>query len=184
MPEDEIITEETLPEESDGGSAVSDDGEKVSLKDILGKELGKTFASDEAAIKAVKDTFSYVGKKIEPKAQEIDTSQFVSKRDFEDALFLSQNKEYDSPEIKTLLNGLRGDGQTLSEVVKSAPFKSVYDKVKAYDESVNSKSVLHSNPRLSKATTTIGEAQEAYNKGDLRGAADKAVSSVIEAFEL
>lgn len=57
---------ETLPPEGEkpaegGEGADESQGEGVSLKDTLGKALGKDFPDDATALKAVKDTFSHVG---------------------------------------------------------------------------------------------------------------------------
>jgi len=62
MAKNEVNTEEPLSSEvdvasEDGGAAASGQ----SLKDVLSKELGKNFLDDATALKAVKDTFSYVG---------------------------------------------------------------------------------------------------------------------------
>ena len=56
---EEYITDEALSETSDGGAAGS---EEKSIKSVLEKELGKEFPDEETALKAVKDTFSHVGK--------------------------------------------------------------------------------------------------------------------------
>jgi len=64
---DEIITPEPLSDDadvtpSDGGGADKESQDVVSVKDVLSEALGKNFADDETALKAVKDTFAYVGK--------------------------------------------------------------------------------------------------------------------------
>lgn len=72
----EANTQETLV---DGVDVTPADGERtdskatISIKDVLSKELGKTFTSDESALKAVKDTFGYVGKvgKVQPILQKL-----------------------------------------------------------------------------------------------------------------
>jgi hypothetical protein len=66
MPDD--ITPNPLP---DGNDVVPPDGKetvakveenaKIEIKDILSKHLGKDFKTDESALKAVKDTFNFVG---------------------------------------------------------------------------------------------------------------------------
>jgi len=57
---DEDKVDEALKETEDGGEADKSQ-EDVGLKDKLGEALGKEFPDDETALKAVKDTFSYVG---------------------------------------------------------------------------------------------------------------------------
>lgn len=72
MPEEEINTsedEKSLPSDDEkkvddaieGGGEADKPQEDVSLKDKLGNALGKEFPDDETALKAVKDTFNYVG---------------------------------------------------------------------------------------------------------------------------
>lgn len=58
----EDITDKTLPDagtKADGGDAAA--SSDVSIAKTLSSVLGKEFDSDETALKAVKDTFSYVG---------------------------------------------------------------------------------------------------------------------------
>lgn len=55
---EENITPESIPSEEGGQGAVEN---AVSLAALLGKELNKEFSDDQAALKAVKDTFGYVG---------------------------------------------------------------------------------------------------------------------------
>jgi hypothetical protein len=66
MPDD--ITPDTLPGGNDvvppdGKEAVAKIGEtpQIEIKDILSEHLGKEFKTNESALKAVKDTFNYVG---------------------------------------------------------------------------------------------------------------------------
>jgi len=192
MPNDELNPDSSVPANAEGESNGSSAGESVALKDLLSEAVGRNYSSDEEALAAVKETFSYVGKKKEDIAKElssvqkptVDPSQYVSKREFEDALFLSKNSEYESPEIKSLLNGLRGEGQSLNDVANSDTFKSIYSKIKATDEIANEKSILHSNPRIGKASSALDEAKEAASKGDFSTAGDKAVKAVIESLEL
>lgn len=191
MPDKEVITDAPLPgEKPDGGAAGSEEGEKANLDAIsladLNATLGKNFTSKEAALKSLKDTQSFVGKKVEPApaTQQFDASQFVSKAEFEENLFFANNKEYDTPEARTLLKGLRGEGQSLNEVANSDGFKSVYGKIKVADDLAKSKTVLEPNSRMGKATTKIGEAEELASKGNTAGAAKSAVGAVLEAYDL
>lgn len=71
MPEEINTSDKSLSSDSDDDKVVDkaiEDGEgadksqqDVSLKDQLGEALGKQFPDDETALKAVKDTFSFVG---------------------------------------------------------------------------------------------------------------------------
>lgn len=56
--EDNIVDEAI---EGDGEGTDASQGKDVGLKDKLGQALGKEFPDDKTALKAVKDTFNYVG---------------------------------------------------------------------------------------------------------------------------
>ena len=75
MPEEINNSNQSLPSEggegddpnkivdkaAEGGEGADNSQQDVSLKDQLGKALGKEFPDDETALKSVKDTFSFVG---------------------------------------------------------------------------------------------------------------------------
>jgi len=189
MPEEEIITSETLPDEG-GQEAVNSDGASVSLKDLLSAELGKSFASDEDALKAVKDTFSYVGKKKDDIAKEVKeqlpsaSSNEVAEltRRLTDLEFYKSKPEYEG--AKDIIAALSKNGETPDKVIESKIFKDIWEKTKGYDEVQKSKSVLQSNPRLGQAMDKMTQAREASDKGDTNSARDSAIEAVREAFEI
>jgi transcription initiation factor IIE alpha subunit len=193
MSEQDILTDDLTQDNSvEGGQpAASLQDEKSPVLEKLNATLGKNFSSEEEALKAVKDTVSYVGAKKERIVEELKsqvnlTNSEVDKRiqQLEEANFFAINSEYNTPEVRALLKDLSGGTKPLAEVANSESFKAIYEKVKIGDEIAKSKSVLQSNPRLGKATTSIDEARDAHLKGDSATAQAKAVSSVIEAFEL
>lgn len=190
--ENEIITNETL---SDGGEFASADGEvadgnTVSIKDVLSEHLGKEFPDDETALKAVKDTFGYVGKLgqevkgLKEKLASANPSNLERVETLERAVketqFYSENPEYRP--YKDIINSFKG--QTPDEVVKSSAFKQVFEKVKSYDESEKSKSVLQTNPRLGQVTDKMTQAREALKQGNDSAAKSAAVGAVLEAYNL
>jgi len=61
MVDDNLTPDETLPPDGGGDGTASGNQTPSGLKDALGKALGKEFPDDNAALKAVKDTFSHVG---------------------------------------------------------------------------------------------------------------------------
>lgn len=66
IPTMEDITSEALPDvsadvQTAGGEETASKGDE-SLASILSRELGKNFKDNDSAIKAIKDTFNYVGK--------------------------------------------------------------------------------------------------------------------------
>lgn len=60
-------TSQAVPVETEGSQEAASAGDatqeaRKSISEILGEALGKKFGSDDAALKSVKDTFSFVGK--------------------------------------------------------------------------------------------------------------------------
>jgi len=198
---EETITQEAIPEEemtsneevdtsesSEEGSAEAN----VSLKDVVNEITGRTYKSDEDAIKGVAETYKYVGAKKEEAVKDIDPDSYVSRDEYEQDMFYAKNSDYEP--YKDLINGMRKDGQSVSDVVQSDSFKNIFEKAKAYDESQSAKSIIHS-PRLGKVTDKLSDAQklaqEAKQEGDYFESAKKqeaagkvAVDSVLEAYDL
>lgn len=170
---------------ADGAGSES---EVASIKDVLSRALGKEFPTDEAALKAVKDTFSYVGKRKEQIAAElktepsVDTSKYISREEFEELNFFK-----DHPEIapyKTLVKALRKEtGKSYDDVIRSDEVKGILGKVNAYDEFEKSKSVLSSNPRLGQVTDKMAQAREALTSAPEK-AAEIVTSAVIDAYDM
>lgn len=210
--DEEIITPETLPDELELGSpdGTGADSEVVSIKDILAEELGKEFPSDEAALKAVKDTFSYVGKvgkyrpaieKLESKyggeketikfmeeiiggnEQKVDESKFISREQYNTDTFFAKNSNLE-PHRKVIEAVRASTGKSLQEVVELPELKGLVEKASAYDKFEESKSVLKSNPRLGQASDKISQAREAAGSGNMSSARQNAVEAVMEAYEL
>lgn len=204
----------SLPEGGDGQDPTAG-GEPnqtpVSVKDVLSSTLGRQFASDEAALKAVKDTFSYVGMKPQDAVKKMATDplfandiknlfaegttpennpsanatngEFVSKAQYEEDMFFSKKPEYEP--YKDLMRAIsKSENKPLGEVAGSDTFKSVFEKAQAYDTVQKSKSVLETNPRLGLVTDKISKAREMSSAGNQVAANDAAVSAVAEAFGL
>ena len=215
MPED---TEDIIPDAlSDEAGVTSPDGDgtdsaPISVKDVINKTLGKDFQDDETALKAVKDTFSHVGKfgkyqevisKLEEKSggegkaleslkgmletdtaeMEIDTKKFVSKEQYEQDMFYSKHSEYQP--YKDVLSGLaQSKGISLDEATKDDSFKTMFDKTQAYDKAEDSKSVLMSNKKIGLATDKMSEAKKEISEGKTQQGEAKAADAVIEAFDI
>lgn len=166
--------------------AVSD---VVSIKDVLSEHLGKEFSDDATALKAVKDTFSYVGKmgqevkELKDKLSSLKPENLNRVEELERAIketqFYADNPDFRP--YKDIINSFKG--QTPEEVVGSDAFKTVFAKVKSYDESEKSKSVLSSNPRLGQITDKMSQAREAQGKGNSDAAARLAVDAIAEAYD-
>lgn len=216
------ITSQTLP---DGGDVAPADGSEAvsqvgSIKDTLKVVLNKEFPDDDTALKAVKDTFAFVGEagkykkavktfaqrhniseeeainKImenlqdqqpstvspQPSVTTPDTSKYMTREEFEEITLYEKNPQL--KHFKPVIDGLKATTQKSARdiVENDDTFKSLFSKVKAADELETTKSVLHSNPRLSVVTDKMTKAKEALDKGDDRTARKSAISAVIDAY--
>ncbi len=191
----EIINEEGLSgggefAPADTGASVS---EAVELKDILSKELGKQFPTNEAALKAVKDTFSYVGRNREQVRAEVlaevsqknnvDMSNFVSKAEFDESNWYKDNPEY-APHKAIISSVQKAQGfASPADAINSDVLKETLGQLKEYNSIQKSKSVLHSNPRLGQVTDKMTQAKESLKQGDFETARNSAVVAAMQAFE-
>lgn len=150
----------------------------------LNKYLGSDFKDTSTALKALKDTKDFVGKRKEDivaeaiNANAIKTSanapEVATKSDVQslkDELFISQNPQY-----KDYLPLLKKMGGDLAETAGSTEFKSLFEKAKVADEVAHSKSVVSSNQRLSQSKTVIDEAVSVANA---RGTTNEDVATVL-----
>lgn len=212
--EDQFNTDKTL---AGGGSAGPSDGQAadnlnetndssnthgggVLLKEWAKNTLNKDFETDEAAEKAIKDTFSYVGefgkvkKLAEDKGITIEQAiqsfnkntdgqndQFVSREQYEKDMFYEKNPSY-APYSK-IINALAKDlNIKIHEVINTDEFKGMFDKAQKFDEIDTSKSVLKSNPKLGVVKDKMAEAGKSLQAGDYDSAKKSAVGAVLDAF--
>lgn len=192
---EEFITEDELADDAqltppasysaDSQPLPKETVEGLSLQD-LNKYLGKNYPDKDTALKSLKDTISYVGKKKDDIVKEaFDGSKFISRDQYETDMFYSKNPDYQSPELRKVIDSMaKADGIRPQDVVESEAFKAVYGKVKGYTDSQSLKSVLETNPRLANTTSKLGEAAEAMKSGNRDLAASKAAQAVMEAFEM
>lgn len=134
----------------------------------LNKTLGADFKDSSTALKSLKDTKDFVGKRKEDIANELratvipqTASDVASKSDVQAInarLFFSENPQYKGYE--TLISRLGSDP---SEVVNSQDFKTVFEKARVADEVANNRSVVSSNARLSQAKSVMDEAVTVAN---------------------
>ncbi len=187
--EQEYITPETLggadltdvaasPVKETVSAVTPNTAEALSL-DELNSFLGKNYKDKDSALKSLKDTFSYVGKKSEDLTPKIDPNQFISREQYERDMFYSQNPELAKPEIKKLIDAMaKADGVSPKDVVESDTFKAVFSKVKGYDESQSLKTVLESNPRLASTRDSFSQAQEAMKTGN-KAVAEELITKAV-----
>lgn len=165
--------------------------EALSLAEI-NEHLGKQFPTKEAAIKAFKDTFSYVGKKKEDIEREVrqsintDTRIDTLAKELEaerKERFFDRNPQYAEPTVRKLIESIGGNP---ADVVNREEFKQVFEKVSGYDKSVKLKTVLESNPRITESRDSLAKAAEIRNKtGQVTREVEKhALDAVKAAFEM
>lgn len=211
---DEINNQGGLPndDENSSGGAEGSDNSKSGLKDELAKVLGKKFPDDATALKAVKDTFDYVGvagkahqaikavmearKVDESQAIEIiksaavsggdivDTSKFVTKAELEEKTFYSDNPDY-KPYTKLVETFKKANpDKSRAEIIQLPDFKESFEKISNHDATEKQKSVLHSNPRMGVVTDKMAKAKQEADAGKHSEATKDAVGAVIDAFGL
>jgi len=186
MEEQQDINFDALTEGSELSSPVAPESAK-SVAQVLNETLGKQFPDDATALKAVKDTFSWVGRKTSPEIisptpepkQEIDTSKFVDRETYVRDMFYERNPEYRTAQ-KLIDSYVKANGITHQEAVNDEALKSVLDSVKGYNDIQSNKSVLESNPRLGAINDKVKKSREALQAGDDVVAQQEAVSAVMD----
>jgi len=173
------------------GTGTNNAVEALSLAEI-NKHLGKNFPTKDSALKALSDTFSYVGKKREDIEKEVrasvqtdDKISQLSKQmeDMNKELFFSKNPQYSDPTVRTLIEKFGGNP---NDVVNNEQFKNVFEKVSSYDKSTKLKTVLESNPRMVSSRDNLTKARDVLKStGQVTHEVQShAVNAVKEAFGL
>jgi len=165
----ENLSQETLAGDAqltsaDGGGTV--ESPALTLAE-LNKHLGADFKDASTALKALKDTKDFVGKRKEDIANELratvvsNPSDVASKSDVQalkNELFYSQNPQYKGHEA--LLNSISSNP---ADAVNNPSFKSLFEKAQVADAVANSKSVVSSNNRLSQVKSVMEQAVAVTN---------------------
>lgn len=148
--------------------------EAMSLSE-LNAALGKNFKTRDSAIKSIKDTFSYVGKKVDDikkeVVSEVKTSEATDKlaKELEEMRrerFYDKNPQYAEPSVRKLIESAGGNP---ADVVNREEFKTIFAKVSGFDESQKLRTVLESNPRLASSKDSLTKARELQSKGATQG---------------
>ena len=159
MNENDNLTDTTL---SDAAHVTAADGNAAVAPALtlaeLNSTLGKDFKDVPTALKALKDTQSYVGKKIVADTPAPDNSLKSEVDSLKEQVFYANH-----PELKGHEQIIKAMGSNPAEVVGSDAFKTYFEKAKVADEVTNSKSVLSSNARLSQVQTVLTEAVAVTN---------------------
>lgn len=142
---------------ADGGAAVAD---TLSLAE-LNQYLGKDFKDKATALKAVKDTFSFVGKKIETAAPSVqpDPELKAKVQSLEEEVFYANHPEY--KDHRDVIKALGGNP---AEVVGTDVFKGIFEKAKVADDVQKRQSVLNTNQRIAQAPSLNEDATKKANE--------------------
>lgn len=161
--------------------------QQETIKDILSKTLGKEFKDDESALKAVKDTFSFVGKKKEDFLKEVQDNlggedlknQVTSlQKQVEESNFYSEH-----PELKPYKDIISKMSDSPRKVMEDGSLKELLDKAIEHDKAQNSKSVLESNSRIGGVSDKSEKLKDYAKSGDF-SQKELAVDMVREAFNI
>lgn len=120
----------------------------------LNQLLGKEFKDTATAMQSLKDTQSFVGRRLEAVVQQ--PTDVASKSDvqaLQNQLFYATNPQY-----KDYADLIASMGGNPAEVVQKDTFKTVFEKVKAADEVTGTQSVVSSNARLAQTKSVTDEA--------------------------
>lgn len=151
--------------------------------------LGKDFKTKDSALKAVKDTFSYVGKKKEDIEKEVlsrvsnDTKTDALAKELEEMRkerFYDKNPQYADESIRKFIEST---GKNPVEVVNTPEFKSIFEKVSGFNETQKLRTVLESNPRLASTKDSFTKAREMQKAGGTKDQVEQlVVRGVLDAF--
>ena len=172
--------------------AIAQSDDTLTLEEI-NQTLGRQYTDKDTALKALKDTASYVGKlgrevsELKTKVSTPVTSDDVSaeiaglRSDLQETKFYAEHPEFNNPDAKELIREFGGNP---AEVVTKPAFQKAFNAIKTTSEIEKSKSVLQSNPRLGQVTDKLTQAREASKAGDDNAAKIAATQAVMEAYDI
>lgn len=157
-------TDDTLPD----GAGSSPAGGEAAVASLtlaeMNQALGKDFKDKDTALKAMKDTFSFVGKRKEDIEAEVRASiqqngggaqpspnaLESTVKSLQNDLFYTKNPQYQ--EYSDVIASMGGNP---AEVVESPAFKKVFEKAQVADKVAAQRSVVSSNSRLAENKTHV-----------------------------
>jgi hypothetical protein len=111
----------------------------------------------------------------------VDPNQYISRDQYETDMFYTKNPEFEKAGVRSIIDSMaKSEGKRPSEVVNMDSFKTIFSKVKGYDESQNMRSVLETSPHLASSRDSMTRAREAVKSGDKAGAEALAVKAVMD----
>lgn len=150
---------------------------ELSLKEI-NETLGQNFPDKETAKKALKDTFSYVGKKKEDIMKEVSGNMPELQKqigEMKENLFYKDHPEYTAH--RALISKL---GSNPEVVVQMPEFKAIFEQADGYVKSQNLRTVLESNPRIASSRDKFAQAKTALEGGNREEAETLVTRGVLE----
>jgi len=175
MQDNPIINDQALggePQLSPAPATASVEAQPETLTlEELNRQLGKNFTNKDTAIKALKDTFSFVGKRREDIEREVSAKSdevlnSVRKTEQELATLRKEIFYKDNPQYAAHRGLIEKLGSNPAEVVNNPDFKQVFEKVEGYDKSNNLKTVLESSPRIQATRDSLAKAKELLYSSD------------------
>lgn len=166
-------------------SQAATDVDALFLKEISAA-TGKNFDSKDKALKAIKDTWSYVGKKQEDAATAAErrlaeSGEYVRRSEIETEFFYRDNKEANAH--RTLVDAVaKANGISAREAATLPDVKKVIEAASAYEAQEAAKTVMQSSSRLGATSDKLAEARKAAVSGDHNTRDALATAAVREAF--
>lgn len=164
-PSPETLADATRTSAADGGGTV--ESPSIKLED-LNKVFGTDFKDAASALRSVKETKDFVGRRKDDIAAELKASMAPAQspdvelksqvQNLQEQLFYTQNPQYKGYE-----NVIKAMGSNPADVVGTEVFKGIFEKAKVADEVAQTKSIVASNARLSQSKTVIDEAVNIAN---------------------
>ena len=159
--------------------AVNGGGADVLTVQEIEAALGKTFKTKDAALKSIKDTYSYVGTKIEPVKTGTDETVLNEIKNLKESIFYSQNPQY-TP-YKAVISKI---SENPADAITTAEFKTMFENLIAFEKTNKTKSVLDTNSRIGQVTDKMSEAlQLAKKKSTYTQAKDQGMAALLESME-
>jgi len=184
----ENITPDTLPYEGGEGAVIDNQGTQAAPSDYMtlteiNSHLGKNFADKDTALKALKDTFSYVGKKVEPDEALIKAQGYMTRAELENELFFRDNPGHAGN--KDILSAIAESKKiSYAEAAKTESYKKLFDGATEFEKNQSLKSVLSPSPRIQQAIERGKSVIELKQQGRNSDAQREAAKTVIEALGL
>lgn len=146
----------------------------------LNSITNKNFPDKETALKALKDNFSFVGKKKEDVAADlVNKGEYISKKDLDTEFLYKENTT--ASQNRTLIDSFaKANNISAREAIERPEIKSLLEKAKGFDASQSTKSVIETNPKLGQLKDTATEVKNLVLGGNREVAAQKAAKSIID----